>query len=299
LQFDVVITNPPFQDTLNRKKTPHKLWIDFTLKIFERLLKPGGSLIQVSPASFASPSNKVLGLMTQCQTVKIRLGTDTHFPGVGSSFSDYWIIKVPNSGTKTELVTPTSQFEVALDSQIFYLPNDISAQSLAIHKKVMFATKNKLSVRWDYVTAHNIRRNDASPTLSEVETRLHKHPVLHTNRKIWWSTRDAPWFHEKKVMWSRSGYTKPFFDPGTLGGTDMTYFIPVKTQKEGLCLEHNLSLQLFSYIFRTARWSGFGNEKVFTLLPAVPLDRKLTDEDLFQIFGITKKEKAYIEQYMA
>ena len=63
MRFDNILTNPPFQDTVNRKKTPHKLWIDFTLDVFDRLLKDGGNLLQVSPASFASPSNVVPDLM--------------------------------------------------------------------------------------------------------------------------------------------------------------------------------------------------------------------------------------------
>jgi hypothetical protein len=74
MKFDVILTNPPFQDSVNRKKTPHKLWIDFTLAVFDRLLKPGGSLVQVSPASFSSPSNVVLGLMEENQTRVLRFG---------------------------------------------------------------------------------------------------------------------------------------------------------------------------------------------------------------------------------
>ena len=34
MQFDVVATNPPFQDYTNRKKTQHKLWINFTKEAF-------------------------------------------------------------------------------------------------------------------------------------------------------------------------------------------------------------------------------------------------------------------------
>ena len=47
MQFDVIVTNPPFQDSTNKKKTQHKLWIDFTQKTFSEWLKPGGILLQV------------------------------------------------------------------------------------------------------------------------------------------------------------------------------------------------------------------------------------------------------------
>ena len=42
MQFDVVATNPPFQDSTNRKKTQHKLWINFTKEAFNKWLKPDG-----------------------------------------------------------------------------------------------------------------------------------------------------------------------------------------------------------------------------------------------------------------
>jgi hypothetical protein len=72
LQFDLVLTNLPFQDTLRRGKTPHKLWINFTFAVFDRLLRDGGILCQVSPASFQSPSSKVLALMRTHRTAGYR-----------------------------------------------------------------------------------------------------------------------------------------------------------------------------------------------------------------------------------
>jgi len=93
MKFDLVLTNPPFQDSSKTKKTPHKLWIDFTQMAFDRLLVDGGSLVQVSPASFASPSSKVLSIMNTHRTRVLRFDTGHHFPKVGSSFSDYWIEK--------------------------------------------------------------------------------------------------------------------------------------------------------------------------------------------------------------
>jgi hypothetical protein len=105
LKFDVILTNPPFQDSVKRNKTPHKLWIDFTKAVFDRLLVDGGVLCQVSPASFASPSNVILDVMRENQTLVLRTDTEAHFrkANVGSSFSDYLIRKTPNNGTVTDV----------------------------------------------------------------------------------------------------------------------------------------------------------------------------------------------------
>lgn len=296
MRFDNILTNPPFQDTVNRKKTPHKLWIDFTLDVFDRLLKDGGNLLQVSPASFASPSNVVLDLMSKHQTQVLRVDTEHHFPEVGSSFSDYWIKKCLNDARPTLVSTSDEEFKIELDKSVAYLPNDLSRLSLSIHGKFMFEDRPKLVVEWDYVSAHNIRRRDKTPSLVEVRDDAHPYPVFHTNRSTWWSSARQEWAQSKKVMWTRSGYTKPFFDAGTLGGTDMVYFIRVATDAEGEALAANLNTKLFRYVYKTAKWSGFGNERVFSRLPDIPRDRTLTDHEMFQLFGISQEEVDYVER---
>lgn len=295
MQFDVVLTNPPFHDAANRKKTPHKLWIDFTRAALDRFLADGGTLCQVSPASFSSPSSTILEYMKRYQTPVLRLGTEPHFPFVGSSFADYWIVKLPHDGASTVVHKSGKTFELVLDDSVVYLPNDLCAQSMSIHRKVVFSTERKLKVEWDYVTAHNIRRYDPNPSLVETASPTHPYPVFHTNRSTWFSSIRQDWAGCRKVMWTRSGYTKPFFDPGVLGGTDMVYFVRVDTENEGRALAANLNLELMSYIYRTARWSGFGNERVFSALPEIPADRELTNSEMYELFCLTRKEVEYVK----
>lgn len=297
MKFDVILTNPPFQDTERRNTTPHKLWIDFTRAIFERYLADGGALSQVSPASFGSPSNKVLALMKDHETVQVRFDTGEHFPMIGSTFADYLIYKRPNSGASTRFVEKGKVFEVLLDQELFYLPNDLGPEALSIHRKVVFHPAEKLSVSRDYVACHNVllRKSD---TLSKVRTEKHVFPVFHTNRQTWYSSIRQDWADKKKVMWTRSGYTRPFYDPGTLGGTDMVYFVTVESESAGRTLEHNLNSLLMRYVYKTARWSGFGNEKVFASLPCLPTDRNLTDQEMFRLFHLTKEEVDYVHRAM-
>jgi hypothetical protein len=296
MQFDLVIANPPFQDSTNRGKTPHKLWIDFTKLAFESLLKKGGYLHQVSPASFQSPSNKVLGLFKTYRTDYIDLRTSKYFPEVGSSFAHYLVCNEKDFNEETHIFSELGEMKVRLDQKVFYLPNDLCKESLSIHKKVIFHSEIKLDVKFDYVTCHNIRlRTDKS--LSTTETKVHKYKVFHTNRQIWFSSKIQDFANKPKVMWTRSGYSKPFFDPGTMGGTDLVYYVLVRDKKEGLILESQMNSLLFKYIFKTAKWSGFGNDKVFAALPRIPENVK-NDDEIFDFFKFTKAEVNYVKKFM-
>ena len=94
-------------------------------------------------------------------------------------------------------------------------------------------------------------------------------------------------------MFTRSGYTKPFYDDGTLGTTDLAYFIRVANDEEGENLSNNLNTDIFRYIFKTARWSGFGNDKVFANIPVLP-NKKYTNSELYQYFNLSLDEIEYI-----
>ena len=297
MQFDIVATNPPFQDTTKRGKTQHKLWIDFTLKTFSHWLKPGGILLQVSPSSFLSPSSKILQLFKSKAVKFLHLDTKTYFPEVGSTFADYMICDQSSAG-KTKIITQDGVFEYVIDSSIFYLPIDLSENSLSIHDKVMFKTTMFLDVKYDYVTCHNVNILRNTGIISKTKSDEFVHPILHTNKQIWYSRVRQDWASKKKVMWSRSGYTKPFYDDGVLGGTDMAYYVVVSDTESGENLAHNMNSLLMRYIFKTAKWSGFGNEKVFCRLPNLPTDRKMSDDNMFDHFDITEQEREYVGRIM-
>jgi len=297
MQFDVIATNPPFQDSTNKKKTQHKLWIEFTQKTFSEWLKPGGVLLQVSPSSFLSPSNKILKIFQSKAVKYLHLDTKTYFPKVGSTFADY-MIRNQSDDEKTEIVTQAGTFYQKIDSSVFYLPIDVCKESLSIHRKVIFDQKERLNVKYDYVTCHNVNILRKTDIISKTKDDEYVHPILHTNKQIWYSKIRQDFANKKKVMWSRSGYTKPFYDDGVIGGTDMAYYVLVSSDECGENLVHNLNSKLIRYILTTAKWSGFGNEKVFCRLPNLPTDRKMTDAEMYLLFGLTDKEREYVENHV-
>ena len=292
--FDALIVNPPFQDSNKRNTTQHKLWIDFTKLTFDKWLKPGGTLMQISPSSFSSPSSKILTIFKTKTVEHLYLHEEKYFKNINSSICWYIIKNIDND---TNITNINDTHKLMFNKTMLYLPNDFCNESISIHKKVMFDSVDKLTVLHDYVTAHNILRKKENPTLSKEKTDTHIYPVFHTNRQTWYSSIKQSFLEKTKVMWTRSGYTKPFYDDGTQGVTDLAYYVLVNTKQSGLILEHNLNLKLFKYILKTARWSGFGNDKVFYALPKLP-EKKYTDEELYTYFDLTQEEVTYIENYL-
>jgi len=271
----IFIGNPPFQSREKRGKTQHKIWIDFTKMVYSKM-KEGDELLWITPQSWGSPSNKVFKIFKESEIEYINLDTGEYFPKVGSSFSDFLLSKGSNNTRETRIIKDNKEIKLKIDNSLLYFPNDVNLTSLSIHGKAMFSQKNKLPVCWDYVTCHNIllKRSD---TLSKTKTKKHVYPVFHTNKQVWWSSVQQGFSNQKKVLWTRSGYTKPFYDAGKYGTTDMGYYVLCSSEAEGERVAKVLNSKLFQYIFTTAKWSGFGNEIVFTNLPDVRLLQGTSD----------------------
>lgn len=289
--FDVIFVNPPFENKSERNTTPHKLWIDFTLKTFKDWLKPNGLLYQISPSSFSSPSSKILSLFREKNVKEIHFNQKEYFKDVSISIA-WYIIQNNDELHETNI---NDKFSIIIDDNIIYIPNDITnVISLSIHNKVMLNDSEKIKLEKDYVTCHNIRLKEEDSPLSKDKTETHIYPVFHTNKQIWYSSIKQGFLEDKKVMFTRSGYTKPFYDNGNYGITDLGYYISVSDDNEGENLSHNLNNEVFTYIFKTARWSGFGNEKVFSNIPKLP-NKNYSNDELYDYFKLTKDEIAYIK----
>lgn len=77
----------------------------------------------------------------------------------------------------------------------------------------------------------------------------------------------------------------------------MAYYVKVQSNDEGLILAKNLNLLLPQYVMKTAKWSGFGNERVFSRLPLLP-NAELTDEEMFLHFNLTEEEVQHVRETM-
>ena len=159
MQFNYTFGNPPFQDSKNRSKTQHKLWIEFTEKFFNEGLVDGGEMFWITPNSWGSPSNKVFKIFKQHDVKYLNLDIDHHFPNIGSTFGYFHIKNSPFDNKTTGVWKSGEQFSLKIDDEVKYFPSDFCNESISIHKKVMFSNRARLDVKHDYVTCHNVIRH--------------------------------------------------------------------------------------------------------------------------------------------
>lgn len=288
MKFDVVLGNPPYQgnnevdpDRIQPKN--HNLWTKFIHKSFDDLVNDDGYVAFVTPDSWMSPSNKVFQLFKENQLLYVDLECGKHF-NVGSSFTA-WV------GQKTPVTQDTILGSVSVNLKDFpYLPRNVE-NTLEIHKKVMSTDHSRLPVVGD-TTCHSSKE-----VVSTTQDSKFCYPLLHTNAQDRYSTIKSKYFDDIKVMWTLSGNYVPHIDLGQRGFTEVNQAIIATSAEQAENILSIVNSKLYRFIVSTAKWSGFLNGKVFTMLPKLDFDKRWTDDQIYSEFNLTVEEIEIVEQY--
>lgn len=292
MKFDVVFTDPTASTRGRGGRPPARTWVAVAENALTQWLKRNGVLYQVVPTAFSTPHHPLLQFLRTHTTTWV----DFDVAGIlgRGAFTSVAVINTANPTFKgTKVIKDGQQWLTILDDSIHWLPIDLCEEALNIHRKAMFVTRKKLDVHVD--PSLKITKARIGKTISPEESAEFPYPVLHTTG-TWYTNKQQDWATDRKVMWTRGGL--PFFDRGELGGTDQTYYIPVATEKAGKILADNLNTLLMRYLFETAKWPGYNRHDAAFALPAVPTHKRLTNEQMFDLFNLTPKERAYVTRRM-
>jgi len=284
MKFDVIVGNPPYQGNNDKGTTQpksHNLWSKFAEQSIN-LVNDNGYVAFVTPDSWMSPNSQVLKTFKDNSLTWVSTDVSKYFT-VGSSFTA-WILQ-KNQSTKTVTIDGLT---VNLNT-LNYLPRDF-ANTYPVHNKVVNSAGTRLAVLCD-TTCHSDHKHGK---LSDTKDAVFKYKTWHTNAQTRFSKIKSKDFNNKKIVWTLSGYFKPFYDDGNIGTTEVCQYILVKDQVEAENILSYLNSKLYNFLIVTGKWSGFLNGKLICSLPKLA-NKKWTNNAIYKHFGLTQEEIDYVE----
>lgn len=117
-----------------------------------------------------------------------------------------------------------------------------------------------------------------------------------TSVQVVYSSKKCKNQNDKKVLMSRSGYLKPFYDNGIKGVGGDCYACIVENEDEGRRIIELLNTNLYRFYIETNKWSGFHNKEVLQDLPNI-IDKidEITNDNVYKYFELTLDQSKYIE----
>ena len=283
MKFDVIVGNPPYQgnnDKGTKQPKSHNLWSKFAEKGVE-LLNPNGFIALVTPDSWMSPNSQLLKLFKDNSLIWVDTEVGKYFT-VGSSFTAWCIQK--NKNTQTAVI---DGLEVDI-TKLQYLPRNF-AKTFPIHDKVINSTHPKLDILCDTSCHSDYKHNN----FANIKDATYKYVTFHTNAQTRFCKKQSKDFLKSKIIWTTSGYFKPFFSAGNLGTSEVCQYILADSAEAQDILSY-LDSKLYKFIINTGKWSGFLNGKVLASLPKLT-NKIWTDQELYKHFGLTQEEIDYVE----
>ena len=251
-----------------------------------------------------------------------------HF-NVGSKFIYYLIQKNLNKNSSVEIICKYNKtiYNTTLSQELLirdYLPYLLTHDCLKILDKVKNNDTDKLPIfnspdnrsdkkhvlkkkndtdklpifnssvfdkRRPYVLKKNKKETNEQYIKRAIENG-YIYPIQATGVQVVYSSKKCKNQNDKKVLMSRSGYLKPFYDNGILGVGGHCLACLVKDEYEGNKIIQLLNSKLYTFYIETNKWSGFHNKKVLQDLPNIVNEiEHINDKNIYRYFEITEKEQ--------
>jgi hypothetical protein len=290
MKFDVIISNPPYQDGSGQGNN-QKLWQLFA-QLADNMVKEDGFVSYITPTSWKSPASRVnivRSLFEENDLQWVTFDVSKYFGGVGSQFSAWMYQKRKNTG-KTRIGNNIIDF-----SKSPYLPegnNDI----VGIHKKVIFDWEgDRLHISRHGLICSSKLKNQPD-LVSEEKTNIHQYEYHHTNTKNLWGSKKGNDFDNPKVIFTMSGNAIPVIDYGYKGSSATSRYILAESIEDAKSYHSMMNSKLYQWILSTGKWGGFVNDGVLRMLPKLDTSKIWTNEEIYKHFNLTDEEIQLIEK---
>jgi hypothetical protein len=277
--------NPPYQ--------PSQLWEDFMLKSL-KISKETGFITLLVPTSWTSPTSKAWKELSKKQLILINNATylkQDYFPKVGSTFSYFLVQNSPMDLAINIYYDKNTYFKSKLGASK-YLPKRLTPETLSINEKVLI---NELPGRFIRKDRNGIRKEKGG---------LYIHPYItfmkpNGDIDIQYLNEKDPRQGEKKVLLFRSGYINPLYDDGENGVGSNIHSLTVSSKKEGEDIVKLFNSTLYRYIFKVNQHTQYNHGGLMDMVfRDVSKLEHLDNNDVFNFFNITLKEKEIITEFL-
>lgn len=177
--FDLVIQNPPYNDSSGNKGANHTLWDKFTIKAIESWLKPGGYLVAVHPGNWRQGNSDVFPLFKEKQLCYLEIHNSTDGQKTfkcGTSY-DWYLLENTSRYTKTVVVGEDDvRSEIDMGDWTF-LPN-------MMHDYIKGLMTNDVTNRLDITRDRSVYGTDNKKGLiSKQKTDKYCYPLINSIKK--------------------------------------------------------------------------------------------------------------------
>ena len=290
MKFDVIVGNPPYQDSSKTEKGGSTLWSMFVKKNILNICNKDGWVIMVTPIAwmtFGKSGAPIKG--RQLKTVYTNIA---HYFNVGSTFSA-WVLE--NKPTYKETHFKDENFKLDLrgyDS----LPAGRPIRGVSIVNKVMNWNgefikpylETTLKGGWSE-RQEKFLNIDASLTKSKV----YQYPVFHTNSLTYYVKTKPTDFDKPKIIISvTSPYPKVYTEPLACAPGDLRTYILIENEQDGIHMLSYLNSKLFRFVWRKPGMISWKSMKLPKLTSKI-----WTDAELYKLFDLTEEEIEIVEKY--
>ena len=298
IDFDGIITNPPYADS-SHKEQKNTLWRKWF--IFDKLIKKGGVFAEIIPSSWmGSPPlirDNFLDNESKISKNITHINLDEcgkYFKGVGQKFS-YFVYTKERYKNKTNLVVKNidgsvESFNENLNDVIFdVFPRDLSPNAVSILNKTILNT-NPLGILNTTVCHGNNKH-----LWKESKTGEFIYPIEKTPNKTIFYKKEHPHQEIPKIIIPTTTYYRAMYY--TTNGTSQSFcYYNLKDDEDKDIVLNNINNKLFDYINECFRYSNWNSVNLLKKLPQLPLDKKLTDQEIYEFFNLTNDEISHINK---
>ena len=246
MKFDVVVGNPPYQNTHKAKRW--SLWHQFinkAIQLSDTGYRISDTVVFVVPASLLSPSESLKEAKKHLRYVDLDVDG---FTGVGSTFC--WFHYDKNYNGLTSIKSKDELYDVDLSSYDF-VPMELSSEVMAMYK---YLNGNRSWSRGEFHTSNNSWKEDDGQTV-----------VNHTGAQTLYTNTSHNNIDKIRVGVTLSGYPKFKAVEGE-GFSQANFWTEFATITEAKEFAEYCNSDVIQKVLNTFKWSGWNSKEVIQKL---------------------------------